>query len=134
MSRSKGMRSTKKEACLKLAEFTHNSTKRVSQDVVPALRQILQNDPEMRIVLINRAGLEEDELAYVMGVKTDSKVVKEAFKAAALASEPRSEKVVKVKEPIVKMEPPAPKVEAPKPAERQKPSAPKSGQKSLFDF
>jgi len=134
MSRSKGMRSTKKEACLKLAEFTHNSTKRVSQDVVPALRQILQNDPEMRIVLINRAGLEEDELAYVMGVKTDSKVVKEAFKAAALASEPRPEKVVKVKEPIVKMEPPAPKVEASKPVERQKPSAPKSGQKSLFDF
>ena len=75
MSRSKGMRSTKKEACLKLAEFTHNSTKRVSQDVVPALRQMLLNDPEMRVMLIRKAGLEEDELAYVMGVKTDSKAV-----------------------------------------------------------
>ena len=136
MSRSKGMRATKKEACLKLAEFTHNSTKRVSQDVVPALRQILLNDPEMRITLIRGAGLEEDELAYVMGVKSDAKVIKDAFKAAAeaAASEPKPVRTENVKKAVPKIEPPAPIVEAPKPVEKPKPAAPKSGQKSLFDF
>lgn len=136
MSRSKGMRSTKKEACLKLAEYTHNSTKRVSQDVVPALRQILLNDVEMRVTLIKEAGLEEDELAYVMGVKTDAKAVKDAFKAAADAEpkEPKPAKKENVRKATPKIEPPAPVTEVPKPAEKPKTSVPKSGQKSLFDF
>jgi outer membrane biosynthesis protein TonB len=137
MSRSKGMRSTKKEACLKLAEFTHNSTKRVSMDVVPALRQILQNDPEMRVMLIRKAELEEDELAYVMGVKSDSKVIKDAFKAASEAEvqEPKPERKEPVKRTVPKIDPPAPvAAEIPKPTEKPKPTAPRSGQKSLFDF
>ena len=125
-----------RSACLKLAEFTHNSTKRVSQDVVPALRQMLQNDPEMRVMLIRRAGLEEDELAYVMGVKSDSKAIKDAFKAAAetAAAEPKPAKTENVKKAAPRIEPPAPVAEAPKPAEKPKPAATKSGQKSLFDF
>lgn len=135
MSRSKGMRSTKKEACQKLADFTHNSTKRVAQDVVPSLRQILVNDPDMRVMLINKAGLEEDELAYVMGVRTDSKAVKDAFKAAAEApaTEPkpaRAEGAKVIRPPAV--DPPAPLQQ--KPAERPKAPTQRSGQKSLFDF
>ena len=145
MSRSKGIRATKKNTCLKLSEYMHNSTKRIAQDVVPALRQMLNNDAELRVSITRGAGLEEDELAYLMGVKNDSKVVKEVFKAiaegdaATKATRPPVSKTSVAKPapaPAVKVpvHEDAPKASAQKRADPPKPTAPKTGQRSLFDF
>ncbi|MBO4568986.1 MAG: DNA polymerase III subunit delta, partial [Candidatus Methanomethylophilaceae archaeon] len=89
MSRSKAMRKTKASAALKLAQCLHASTDRVSSDIVPYLRVMLSNDPGMRLWLAETARLEPDELAFVMGVSTDSKEVKSVFTEASKLSEDR---------------------------------------------
>ena len=83
MSRSKGVRATKDSVCMKLAVMMHTSTKRISQDVLPALKEMLRNDAEFRIWLVNNADLEAEELAFILNEKIDSKIVKDAIKGNA---------------------------------------------------
>ena len=80
MSRSKGVRATKDSACMKLAVMMHTSTKRVSQDVLPAMKEILRNDAEFRTWLVRNADLEAEELAFILNEKIDSRIVKDAVK------------------------------------------------------
>lgn len=141
LSRSKGIRATKASLCQKLADYTHNSTKRVAQDMLEPIKTLFANDPELRLMLVHEAGLDEDEVAFLMSEKSDSKKVKAVMEEAAgygkanrppaetirpdldeirLFNEINGKKEVPVEEAI---EPPQ---EAPK--ERPK------GQSSLFDF
>ena len=83
MSRSKGIRATKAALCQKLADYTHNSTKRVSQDVLDPLRAIFRQDPEFRVMLVHDAMLDEDDVGFLLGEKSDSKKVKEIMAEAA---------------------------------------------------
>ncbi len=136
LSRTKGVRSTKASLCQKLANYTHNSTKRVSLDILPALKLMLTNDSELRASVIKGADLEADEVALLLGVKSDSKIVKESMNFAAELSVPVKEvkEIVQEKPPVVKQEPV--KKEPVKEIKQEvKESAPRSGgQKSLFDF
>ncbi|MGN1045043.1 MAG: replication factor C large subunit [Candidatus Methanomethylophilaceae archaeon] len=134
MSRSKGIRATKRSTCLKLSEYMHNSTKRIAQDVVPSLRMMLNNDLELRIAVTKGAGLEEDELAYLMGVKNDSKAVKDVFKAISESTAPPVAAKPAVRRTAAPKPAPAPPAPEPKRAEPPRPAAPKTGQRSLFDF
>ena len=140
LSRSKGIRATKAALCQKLADYTHNSTKRVSQDVLDPIRTIFRQDPEFRSVLVHDAMLDEDDVGFLLGEKSDSKKVKEIMaeaaeygKSSSVAFEPvypdipeefRAPIIEKEPEPELKAEEPP----APKTTERPK------GQRSLFDF
>ncbi len=122
MSRSRSVRNMKKEITLKLAVYMHTSTKRVESDVIQYLKIIAANDEGFRIMLIREVGLEQEELAFLLGEKVDSSVVTGAMKTA-------------FPEPVKKTKP-APK-EKETPVEitvSEKIPTPGENQKSLFDF
>ncbi|HKM14027.1 MAG TPA: replication factor C large subunit [Candidatus Methanomethylophilaceae archaeon] len=125
MSRSKSIRRTKKDVCLKLAVFMHTSTKRVEHDVLPYIKLIAANNAEFRASIVRNANLDSEELAFLIGKKIDSKEVIDAMVAAA--PEPYKKKDQNV--PVLKEDYPV--VEILKTDD--KPS-PKGGQKSLFDY
>ena len=140
LSRSKGIRATKAALCQKLADYTHNSTKRVSQDILDPIRTIFRQDPEFRSVLVHDAMLDEDDVGFLLGEKSDSKKVKEIMAEAAEYGKSSSKAFEPVypdvpeefRAPVAEKKPePEPKAEeppAPKTTERPK------GQRSLFDF
>ncbi len=130
MSRSKSVRAMKSSVCQKLADYLHTSTKRAANDVIPSLKLMLMNDPELRISMIRDVGLEAEELAFLMNTKMDDKVVKEAV-SAAVPDEKISKKAEVKAEPVRKVE--AESVTKAEPAE-ERPAAKPKGQRSLFEF
>lgn len=136
MSRSKGIRSVKASTVSKLAVGLHTSTKRVELDVLPTIKALAKDDESFRMYLIETMELQDDELAFILGVKTDDKRIKALFKLSEERSEERRLNSIRNSsvhtEPVidvaVKVEPVAEKSE-PKPAPK-----PKTGQRSLFDF
>ena len=126
LSKSKGIRAIKASVCQKLADHLHTSTKRASLDVLPSLKLMLRSDPELRVSMIGDVGLEAEELAFLLNVKMDDRIVKEAI-AAATPEPIRPVKAVKNEEAAeVQVRNPEPVVE--------KPAAKPKGQKSLFEF
>ena len=67
MSRSKAEREMLKEIGLKIGRRCHVSADRAAKDVIPFLRVIFQNDPEMRKGLARWFGLDEEMVNYIMG-------------------------------------------------------------------
>jgi len=116
MSRSKSVRNTKSNVCLKLAEHLHTSTNRVSMDVLPSLKIMLSNDEELRAKMISEVKMESEELAFLLDSKIDSKIVREAIADAARCVPEKEvhEEVVEVQ--VKRVEPPT------------------RTQKSLFEF
>ncbi|MDR0791177.1 MAG: replication factor C large subunit, partial [Methanomassiliicoccaceae archaeon] len=57
MSRSKSIRSLKAGICSKLSSLLHTSTNRISNDVLPLLKVMLKNDPELMRELVRTADL-----------------------------------------------------------------------------
>ncbi len=125
MSRTKSVRATKASLCRKLADYLHTSTRRVSVDVIPPLKSMLTCDPELRVALVKNAGLESEELAFLLNKKIDSKEVKEAIDTAAGITETKQKTKPKIDESMIFVEPEVKKAEKPVPAK---------GQKNLFDF
>lgn len=76
LRRTRGIRATKKSLCQKLAVLTHSTSKRVSMDVLDPMRSLFKNDPELRVAVTYGAELEEDEVGFLMGEESDSKIVK----------------------------------------------------------
>ena len=124
-SKSKGIRAIKASTCQKLADHLHTSTKRASLDVLPPLKLMLRDDPELRVSMIADVGLEAEELAFLLNVKMDDRIVKEAI-AAATPEPVKPVKAAKKEETVEKVEKPEPVVE--------KPVSKPKGQKSLFEF
>lgn len=140
MSRSKTVRSMKASVCYKLAVLNHTSTRRVEYDILPAVSEIARNSPEFSARLVTAAGLEPEELGYIMGVKMDSPAVKAAFAAAAKPAEQPSkaeEPVPEPRAPVAKAAEPEPEPELPVTV-KQIPKAPEAPpdkkQRNLFDF
>ena len=138
MSRSKGIRAAKASLCQKLADYTHNSTRRVAQDMLDPIRTLFASDPEFRVALVHEAMLEADDVAFLMGEKSDSKKVKEVMAEAAEYSKTIVKEDSGPIYPDIPEEFRAPAKE-PEPAEEkkeepvQRAERPK-GQRSLFDF
>lgn len=136
MSRTKGIRETKKAVCQKLADYIHTSTKRVSTDVLPPLRLMLKDDAELRAALLVDADLEPEELAFLLSVKADSKAVTDA---AALAEQMKAERRAQAKpkpaadNTFERFTVPVKPVKEKAPETVTTPAKPK-GQRSLFDF
>ena len=133
MSRSKNARNLKKSVCLKLSAVLHTSTGRMAQDVLPMLKVMLKNDKELTVCVVKDAGLEPEEVAFIIDAKVDSKAVKEAMGPSAAGGTQADNasgdvRTVKKKEHGLKEERPGPKKE-----HEQKKEPPKA-QKSLFQF
>jgi replication factor C large subunit len=82
MSRSKTMRGLRLSVCFKIACYLHTSTKRVETDILGPLKEICLNDAEIRTALVKEMRLEPEELGFLLDMKIDSKIVKDAFRSA----------------------------------------------------
>ena len=136
MSRSKNVRALRKSVDLKLAIYLHTSTRRVDLDVLPYVKRLASQDPDLRVSITKALDLEPEELGFLLDKKPDSGEVKAVFskieaESAALAtakksSRPQEEPAVEAaEEPVVKETP-----KAQPPAQDRK----KNNQASLFDF
>lgn len=144
MSRTKKVRAVRASLSYKLATHLHTTTRRVQNDVTPFVRDMVNNDAQLRQCLTDQLDLDADELGMLMSKKADSKVVTSVLKAVeeqrlsrilnaehCPASAMGSIKVpvttpAAVEKPVL-AEPP--KAEAPKKIQKKS-----SGQRSLFDF
>ncbi len=139
MSRSKTARTLRKSICLKLAIYLHTSTKRVDLDILPYVKQIIQNDPDLRLLMTKELELEPEELGFLLDKKPDSKDVKAVFKAIEedevsrlKASVTKTSAKTPVQEPQTPVVQTAPVEEKTEPV--KKPVERKKNQASLFDF
>ncbi len=132
MSRSKSVRALRKSVDLKLAIYLHTSTKRVDLDVLPFVKQMMSNEPEMRVLITKELKLEPEELGFLLDKKPESKDVKAVFEqieSEIPKPEPVKKKAAKASEPtVVQAEEPVKEPEKPQ-AEHKK-----NNQASLFDF
>ncbi|MDR0335362.1 MAG: replication factor C large subunit [Methanomassiliicoccaceae archaeon] len=133
MSRSKETRKIKNNVCTKLAAVIHTSTARISNDVLPSLKIMLRNDPELARSLVILADLEAEEVAFLLDAKEDSKAVRDIMPADPKnipEPETRSEAKPARKTAAAKKEP------QPETAKKEDPKKePQPGsQKSLFQF
>ena len=147
MSRSKKVRAVRDSISLKLAEHLHTTSRRVQNDVIPYVRNMVANDAELRLHLADELDLDADELAMLMAKKADSAAVKSVFKevealrqARIASAVPKTVEDVRIDAPPVShpkaSSPPTPvepKVEA-KPKAKSQSKTVAKGQRSLFDF
>jgi len=124
LSRSKGIRSVKKGVCHKLAVMLHTSTARISGDVLPSVKVMMRNDPELARAMVSSMGLEAEEIAFLLDAKIDSKAVKEL--SGPPAAEERTDRRNKP-QTVEKA------VKDVTPVQETKAEPPKS-QKNLFEF
>lgn len=121
MSRQKSVRAVRNSACGKVGMLMHTSAYRVNTDVLPQLRIMMTEDAGFRARMVAEARLEPEELAFLLGVEPDRKIVKDCY-AKPKAAGPKAEK---------------PRAEKPEPAPAgpaaSVPQAPK-GQRSFSDF
>ena len=136
MSRSKSMRALKSSVCYKVACLLHTSTKRVEMDILGPLKEIARNDPGIRVMLVKNAGLEPEELGFLIDAKIDSKIVKDTLLAASqreLPAEPKAD--LKVTEDATENKPAQETSQAQsRPEKRDTNTAVKKPQSNLFDF
>ncbi|MDD4308040.1 MAG: replication factor C large subunit [Thermoplasmata archaeon] len=129
MSRSRGIRETRGNFAAKLGKFTHASNRMALQDVLPYFKILYTQDREFRLYMTKRLNLTEEEVGFLLDVKSDTHPVKHVFDAL--------EKMQAVSRPPEKAEEPDPVEEsetepAAQPEETKK-EEPKQ-QKSLFEF
>ncbi|MCQ2086274.1 MAG: replication factor C large subunit [archaeon] len=74
---SKDMKAARASICAKLSRAMHMSTKKISQDVIPSLRVLIHNDPEIRTSIVKDAMLEQKELMFLMDAKRNDKTLKD---------------------------------------------------------
>lgn len=143
MSRSRSVRGTKSSLEMKISVFMHCTPSRADSDLIPYLSTMATLDSDLRAQIVADLCLDENELGFLIGKKSDSKEVKAAMSAAERILEERSQaarSAVKPRDPVRIEEPPAQpaqpaepvKEEAPAPVQQIKP-LPKA-QRSLFDF
>ena len=157
MARSKSTRAQRKALSMKLGALVHTSGNTVLSESFGFFKFLATDSEEFRVFLIKEAGLEEGELAFLLGCKVDDKRIKASFKLAyppapkpeKKTSKPKKAEPAEFRMPERKSEPvksepakaepekkepakpePAPAEKAPEP--EPKPAAPK--QRSLFDF
>ena len=136
MSRTKSIRALKSSLCLKIACAMHTSTKRVSADVLGPLRELAKNDENIRVMLVKEAGLEPEELGFLLDAKIDSKIVKETLEKASQIKTYNSTEAEKKNAPDKETKPIV--SEIPGQPEKDESTAPntaiKKPGKNLFDF
>ncbi|MBU1913834.1 MAG: hypothetical protein KJ563_01380, partial [Candidatus Thermoplasmatota archaeon] len=77
MSRSKGSRGTRDSVSGKLAAHMHTSRRCINESTLPLVSSMVRNDRDLLIALSKELALDEGDLAYLLGVDPDSRVVQE---------------------------------------------------------
>jgi replication factor C large subunit len=75
MSRAKGPRAARDSISSKLAEYLHTSRKCVVDSTLPYLSVMVKNDQELLCKLVSDHGLDDGDVAYLLGVAVDSPAV-----------------------------------------------------------
>jgi len=157
MSRSKTVRGLRNSTGLKLGTWLHTASQTMQGDELPYLQLLAQQNPDLRVTMVREAGLEPEELGFLLSEKMDAPAVKNAFAAAEAQIEaerlarlpPRS--AAKADAEIVPSSPkkrraakspattsaetvPAPAPETQASAEPTQAALAKKTQRSLFDF
>lgn len=78
LSRAKGRRTARDSLCRKLGVVLHASPRRVAESTLPYLSEMARKDRDLLVRLAVGAGLDEDDMAYLLGTDPDSKEVSEA--------------------------------------------------------
>lgn len=78
---SKGIRALKKELALKIGKATHSGSRQVIGEDMPFLLEVFKNK-EKAIALSASLGLSEEEIAFLLETKPETKKVKAVFEAA----------------------------------------------------
>jgi replication factor C large subunit len=76
MSRTKARRAIQSSVSSKLGKFTHTSGARAREDMLPYFCFLFQRSRDFRIATSIELDLEQEEMAFIMGEKVDSKAVK----------------------------------------------------------
>lgn len=72
LSRSKGPRATRESITSKMVEFLHTSKREINESILPYLSVLAKNDDEMLVNLTRSLGLNEGDVAYLIGAEPDS--------------------------------------------------------------
>ncbi|MGQ9588456.1 MAG: replication factor C large subunit [Thermoplasmata archaeon] len=75
MSRAKGPRASRDSISRKLAAYMHTSRRCVTSSSLPYISNIARNDEEFLIWLVRDLGLDEGDVAYLLGADPDSREV-----------------------------------------------------------
>ncbi len=75
MSRAKGPRAARDSVSRKLADSLHTSRKCVIDSTLPYLSAMVKNDQELLARLVSDYGLDDGDVAYLLGVDVDSPAV-----------------------------------------------------------
>jgi replication factor C large subunit len=87
LSRAKGQRTARESVCRKLGSVLHASPRRIAESTLPYLSEMARRDSDFLVRLAVGAGLEEDDVAYMLGADPDSEAVS---KVAARVKSARS--------------------------------------------
>ena len=75
MSRAKGPRAARDSVSSKLADYLHTSRKCVVDSTLPYLSAMVKNDQELLARLVSDYGLDDGDVAYLLGAEVDSPAV-----------------------------------------------------------
>lgn len=89
MARSRAGRGARNSVAKKLAGYLHVSQSLVLSELLPTIRVLFAGDEELRIQLTAELGLDERELAFLLGETETSHAVKHLLEKAARVSGPR---------------------------------------------
>ena len=82
MSRTKGQRALQTDLSMKIGALVHMSSRSVRQDLLPYFRWLFINDEGFRSSMVIDLELESEEIAYLLGEKVDSRLVKKMVEEA----------------------------------------------------
>ena len=93
MARTRGQRGARNSLARKLAGYLHVSATLVLDALLPVIRMLFAGDEELRIAMTAHLGLEEREVAYLLGEPETSHAVKHLLEKAAEVAGPRARQV-----------------------------------------
>lgn len=79
MSKAKGPRAARDSLASKLQEHLHTSRRCVNEAALPYIAAMVRNDHELLVRLTSDFGLDEGDLAFLLGAEPDSKRVQEVL-------------------------------------------------------
>lgn len=91
MSKSKGIRSTRKSLNEKLSSAYHTSQYVAQTTMYPYLKYLFENEREFTLYSIRNLDLDSEEIAFILGESVDSATVKQLLEESKTIEEPKSE-------------------------------------------
>jgi replication factor C large subunit len=92
MSKSKGIRSTRKSLNGKLSSAYHTSQYVAQTTMYPYLKYLFENEREFTLYSIRNLDLDSEEIAFILEESVDSAAVRQLLEESKAIEEPKSEK------------------------------------------